>query len=380
MKQYNDETPQIDFRNRRLWFVIFGGWTLFGLFFSCQVYINFAYLGRPEPIGRVLPAWLICSYLWALLTPVVIHLAQRFPIEREVLVRRLAVHLLFGSLFSSLQLGVYTFTFQILLGDPSKPVVLFQAFQRMLVAEFHFNLLLYFTVVGLYQSFDYYRRFREREKRAAQLELEAAQLETQLTRAQLDALKMQLHPHFLFNTLNSISVLMQEDVVAANQMLLRLSELLRVALKNTESNEVTLRQELDFLRSYLEIEQTRFQDRLKINIEAPPETLDARVPNLILQPLVENAIRHAVAPRASETLVEIRSERQNGHLRLLVSDNGEGIVEKPAESNGIGLANTRARLEKLYGTQHEFKLLSAVGGGLEVSITIPFHTKDEEFR
>lgn len=292
--------------------------------------------------------------------------------------RRLAIHLLFGSLFSLLQLGVYTFVFQMLLGDAANPPFPFQAFKEIIVGEFHFNLLIYFALVGLYQAFDYYRRFREREKRAAQLELEAAQLETQLTRAQLDALKMQLHPHFLFNTLNTISVLMREDVEVANRMLLRLSELLRVALKNTSANEVTLRQELDFLRSYLEIEQTRFQDRLKIKIEAAPDTLKARVPNLILQPLVENAIRHAVAPRVGETKVEIRAARQNGHLRLSVSDNGEGIVEKSVKPNGIGLTNTRARLEKLYGANQEFLLQTAVGGGFEVSITIPFHTTDED--
>jgi LytS/YehU family sensor histidine kinase len=134
---------------------------------------------------------------------------------------------------------------------------------------------------------------------------------------------------------------------------------------------------LDFLRSYLEIEQTRFQDRLKIKIEASPDTLNARVPNLILQPLVENAIRHAVAPRAEETLVEIRAQRVNGHLRLTVRDDGDGFGKKISESNGIGLANTRARLEKLYGAKQSFELSKAGRKGLEIAITIPFHTTDE---
>lgn len=354
---------------------------MFALFFSCQVYLNYTYLGKPEPPARILTSWFICSYLWALLTPPALWSARRFPIEKNVFGRRLVIHILFGALFSLVQLSIYIFMHRWLVAGDSKPFSPVQSFQNIFVAEFHVNLLLYFTVIGLYQAFDYYRRFREREKRAAQLELEAAQLETQLTRAQLDALKMQLHPHFLFNTLNTISVLMQEDAAAANRMLLRLSELLRVALKNTEANEVTLRQELDFLRSYLEIEQMRFQDRLKINVETAPDTLEAWVPNLILQPLVENAIRHAVAPRASETLVEIRSERQNGRLRLKISDNGEGLGEKPAAgTKGIGLANTRERLKKLYGAEQEFTLSAAAGGGLEVSITIPFHTGDEEFK
>jgi len=188
---------------------------------------------------------------------------------------------------------------------------------------------------------------------------------------------MQLHPHFLFNTLNSISVLMQEDVAAANDMLLRLSELLRLSLNQNQSHEITLRQELDFLKLYLEIEQTRFQDRLKVRIEAAPDTLEARVPNLILQPLVENAIRHAVAPRATETLVIVRSARDNGNLQLQVSDNGDGVPVTTNTTNGIGLANTRSRLEKLYGTDQAFELRNAPGGGVQVSLTIPFRTKDE---
>ena len=362
----------------RFWLTIFGGWTLFGAFFSCQVYLNYLYLGRHEPLWRVLGAWFLCSYLWALITPFIIGIARRFPIEKGNLLPRIAVHLLFGSLFSLLQLGFYTFGHHFLIGNPSKPFVPLESLKNIFVAEFHFNLLLYLTVVGLYQALDYYRRFREREQRAAQLELEAAQLETQLARAQLDALKMQLHPHFLFNTLNTISVLMKDDVRAANQMLVRLSELLRIALKSTNTNEVSLRQELEFLRSYLEIEQTRFQDRLKIKIEAAPDTLEARVPNLILQPLVENAIRHAVAPRADETLVEIYAERQNGHLRLIVRDDGDGIGEQRSESNGIGLANTRARLEKLYGAAQTFELSEGETSGLQISITIPFHTGDEQ--
>jgi two-component system LytT family sensor kinase len=190
-------------------------------------------------------------------------------------------------------------------------------------------------------------------------------------------LKMQLQPHFLFNTLNTISVLMREDVVSANRMLVRLSDLLRITLKSANTNEISLRQELDFLRSYLEIEQTRFQDRLKIKIEAEPDALEARVPNLILQPLVENAIRHAVAPRAEETLVEIYAERVNGHLRMTVRDDGDGLKKADCESNGIGLTNTRARLEKLYGPAQTFELSRVRDRGLQIDITIPFHTANE---
>ena len=359
----------------RPWGIIFGGWTLYGVFFACQTYLNSAYYGRPAPFVRTLMVWLICAYLWALLTPSIIRLARRFPVERGQYLRSTALHLFAGALFSSLQLALYVFARQWLLGDTSRPFSPLESFQSILVAEFHTGLLLYWAVLGLCHAYDYYRRYRERERRAAQLELEAAQLETQLARAQLDALRTQLHPHFLFNTLNTISVLMREDVVTANRMLLRLSDLLRLALKNADTNEVTLRQEMEFLRSYLEIEQTRFQHRLTVKMEIDAEALDARVPNLILQPLVENAIRYGVAPRPTESTIEIRARRRNGQVELEVLDDGPGIDEmrKEAADNGIGLSNTRARLDKLYGAAHSFHLSSADGGGTRVTITIPFH-------
>jgi LytS/YehU family sensor histidine kinase len=252
---------------------------------------------------------------------------------------------------------------------PFSPVRLFQNF---FVAEFHINFLLYWTIVGLTHAFDYYRRYRERERRAAELKIAAAHLEAQLAQAQLDALKMQLHPHFLFNTLNTISVLMQDDVSAANRMLIRLGELLRVALKNETAQEVSLRQELEFLRGYLEIEQTRFQDRLQVDFDVEPEALDSLVPNLILQPLVENAIKHGIAPRAEAGTIRVEAKRRNGRVRLVVRDDGSGFMEAKNQASGIGLSNTRARLEKLYGAEHSFEICSPDGGGLEVKVTIPF--------
>jgi sensor histidine kinase YesM len=333
-------------------------------------------MGRLIPFGRTLIVWLSCAYIWALLTPLIIRLAQIFPLERGKYLRAIAVHLLASVLLATLQLGIYIFARHWLLGDASRPFSPLQSFQNILAAEFHASLLIYWSVLGLYHAYDYYRRYREREQRAAQLELEAAQLEAQLARAQLDALRMQLHPHFLFNTLNTISVLMREDVTIANRMLLRLSDLLRLALKDTNAPEVSLRQELEFLRNYLEIEQTRFQDRLKVQMEIDPDALDAQVPNLILQPLVENAIRHVVAPRDKESRIEIRARRSNGNIQLQVCDDGPGInnVRKESTPHGIGLSNTRARLDKLYGSAHSFHLSSGEDGGLQVTILIPFHS------
>ncbi|HKP47454.1 MAG TPA: histidine kinase [Pyrinomonadaceae bacterium] len=226
-------------------------------------------------------------------------------------------------------------------------------------------MLTYWAVIGLSHAISYYRKYREREIRASQLQ-------AQLARAELDALRMQLQPHFLFNTLNTISVLMKENVQIADQVLLRLSDLLRLSLKSNGTHEVPLRDELEFLRNYLEIEQTRFQDRLTVRYEIDEQTIDAQVPNLILQPLVENAIRHAVAPKPGKSTVEIRAARRNGKVELQVRDDGPGL---PAVINGhgIGLSNTRARLEKLYGSSHTFELTQANGRGLQVTVTLPFN-------
>jgi two-component system LytT family sensor kinase len=358
----------------RLWGIILGGWTLFGVFFAFQLYLN----GMGLPFGRALTILLIYAYVWALLTPAVISLARRFPVERGQYLRSTALHLFASALFSALQLALYIFARQWLLADRPRPFSPLHTYQNVLVAEFHRGFQLYWSVLGLCHAYDYYRRYRERERRAAQLELAASQLETQLARAQLDALRMQLHPHFLFNTLNTISVLMQEDVVSANRMLLRLSDLLRLALKNAGAHEVSLRQEMEFLCSYMEIEQTRFQHRLKVKMEIDAEALNARVPNLLLQPLVENAIRHGVAPRPTESTIEIRAVRRNGQVELQVRDDGPGIDEMRRETaaGGIGLSNTRARLDKLYGAAHSFHLSSPDGGGTQVTITIPFHPAD----
>lgn len=365
------------YRDWRIWLLIFGGWTLFGLFFASQSIIYNAYFGKPLAVENALIGWLSCSYLWTLLTPFVVDLAQKFPLERKTIRRNLLIHLAVCVLLSLFQIMLYAFVRQFLPGGIPSNLSSWQAFQTLLITTFHENFLIYWALIGLTHATNYYRRFRERERRAAQLELESAQLETQLTRAQLDALKMQLHPHFLFNTLNSISVLMQEDVAAANKMLMRLSDLLRLALKNNATQEVPLKQELDFLRSYLEIEQTRFQDRLQVKIKADAETLDAGVPNLILQPLVENCIRHAVAPKAETSTIEICAARRNGNLELVVRDDGAGLAENGGGAKGIGLANTRARLEKLYGANHDFELARAAGGGLQATISIPFQLADK---
>jgi len=239
------------------------------------------------------------------------------------------------------------------------------------VKTFHFNLLIYWVIVSVSHAFDYYRQMQERELRAAELEKRLAQ-------ARLQTLQMQLNPHFLFNSLHAISALVHKDADMADQMITRLSDLLRYALEGTDAQEVPLRQELDFLRRYLEIEQTRFGDRLAVGLEIAPETLDALVPNLLLQPLVENAIRHGIEPRAKPGRIELRAGCENGQLKLEVRDNGVGLSPDRKVEEGVGLSNTRARLKQLYGERHRFALSETPGGGLSVSLELPFRAQGKE--
>ncbi|HZB44051.1 MAG TPA: histidine kinase, partial [Pyrinomonadaceae bacterium] len=231
---------------------------------------------------------------------------------------------------------------------------------------------IYGLVLVFAHASSYYRRYREGE-------LRAVQLQAQLSQAQLQALKMQLHPHFLFNTLHSISALVHKDPEAADRMIARLGDFLRLTLENSGTQEVTLQKELEFLQCYLEIERIRFQDRLTTRMEIDSRSLDSRVPNLILQPIVENALRHGIAPRSTPGRIEISAKRNNGSVRIEVKDNGPGISAISATNGrfreGLGLTNTRARLEQLYGEAHRFELANDPHGGLTVTLEIPAHGK-----
>jgi two-component system LytT family sensor kinase len=240
-----------------------------------------------------------------------------------------------------------------------------EAFQPLLVKTWHFNLLIYWVIVAVSFAFDYYRKYRERELRAVELEKRLAQ-------AKLQALQMQLNPHFLFNSLHSISSLMHQDVEAADRMIVRLSDLLRAALDNSDTQEVTLGKELEFLKRYLEIEQIRFGKRLTVQMNITPDTLDAQVPNLILQPLVENAIRHGIEPHAKPGRIELRSKREADVLTLEVCDNGAGLPGNQPSAENVGLSNTRARLEALHAGVHSLEFHNVPGGGLLVRIMIPY--------
>ena len=234
---------------------------------------------------------------------------------------------------------------------------------------FDYGMLIYWVILLINYTFDYYRRFQEGE-------VKASRLEAQLAQAELQALKMQLQPHFLFNTLHSISALLHKDVNAADTMIARLGDFLRLTLENAGTQEVSLQEEIEFLRCYLEIERMRFRDRLTVHINIEPAVFGARVPNLILQPIVENAIRHGIAPRSRPGRIEIYARRQDSILQVQITDDGPGLPvngnSKGILKEGVGLANTQARLQQIYGKAHRLDLANAPMGGLTVTLEIPF--------
>lgn len=313
--------------------------------------------------------WLI----WLALAPLLLWLVRRFSFEREQWWRSLTMHVLAILLLPILQRAVFLLVGFLIHDASHQPLsLLLPLYRHLLLFNLPTGMLSCGTILMICHVTEYYRRLREEELRAAQLKARLAEVQLQITQAQLQALKMQLQPHFLFNTLNSITALLDEDVATAEDMITRLGHFLRLTLDHTGAQEVSLRQELEFLQCYLEIERVRFQDRLTVRLEIEPETLSALVPNLILQPLAENAIRHAVVPRLTPTEIVMRARRKNDMLELQVQDNGPGLPRAGAQKEGLGLANTRARLQQLYGAAQRLVLREAATGGLLVSLEIPW--------
>ena len=355
-------------QNRLLkWIAIFGCWTVIGLIFASQAYVSNNAWGYPVTWVQALTWSFTEWYTWAALSPFILWLANRFYIDPQSWRRNALIHLGASILFSGASILIQAMVEQWTTWAHTKPTTFSGSLFYYATKKWHMGILVYWMIVGISHAFGYYRRYRERE-------LRATQLESQLTRAQLQALKMQLHPHFLFNTLHTISEMIHRDPKAADRMVVRLGDLLRQTLESNGVEEVTLKQELEFLEKYLEIERARFHDRLTVRINVEPDCLDARVPNLFLQPLVENAIRHGISARPGAGRIEIQSRRENGSLHISVRDNGCGLPENwraEGSRTGVGLANTQARLMQLYGTEHSFELHNCQSGGLEIVLKIP---------
>jgi two-component system LytT family sensor kinase len=352
------------------WGIIFLCYTGLGLFFFSQRYIVQLQYGRTSEWKITLAGWMVWSYCCFAVTPLILYMSGRFPLRQGGLKRSLGAHLCAAVANSFLLTGLYIAARNLILASlfPDRAPH-FEPFPALAPKEIHQGLMIYSLVVGIDQAIHYYFRYLERE-------LQASTLETQLAQAQLDALRSQLHPHFLFNTLNSISVLIHKDAEAAERMLQQLSQLLRFTLSGTSHHLIPLRQELEILERYLAIEQIRFQDRLTIEIRVDEIAFEALVPQFFFQPLVENAIRHGIANRATGGVIAISAECKNGELHLEVRDNGSGVKQGTGHLiEGVGLSNTRARLQYLYGAQSALSVRNLETGGLMVAAALPFQAE-----
>ncbi len=308
---------------------------------------------------------------WIPIGLIIYWLYFKIPLNREQWKRNLPIHLVLCYVMSSMHLYI---DYYISVALTNMNVYYYSTLDGLFRTYSRYNILIYWGIIGFTSTLENYRKFREREKEAAELALTNSRLETQLAKSQLQALKMQLQPHFLFNTLHTINWLMLKDVEAAASTITLLSDLLRISLEMTDKQEITLKDEVEFIQKYIEIQKTRFKDRLNVEIDLQPETLDAAVPTLILQPITENAFAHGISPHDRKGVIKISSRMNNGSLVMEVHDNGDGIDPevKTNGSNGIGLSNSMERLRQIYSNNHKFDLKDSSLGGLLVQIEIPY--------
>ena len=312
---------------------------------------------------------------WVLLTPLVFRFVAAFPVvevmpeKHLTALRNIALHI--GAIFAVAVTVDLSEDLLIapLVAQPGSSAPILHQIQRFWFLD---ELLIYLVVLMAGFARTYYTQKKERQEEAERLEKRAQSLEAQLTEARLEALRMQLNPHFLFNTLHAVSTLVDRDPGGVRRMIARLSELLRHVLDEEAPQEVPLSEEIDFLEDYLEIQSIRFQGDLDTEIDVPPELRDAQVPNLILQPVVENAIKHGASQVRGVGRIEVRGRREGERLVLTVEDNGPGLPA--SQEDGLGLRNVRARLEGLYGEKQALRLASTPEEGTRAVLEVPYHT------
>ena len=318
--------------------------------------------------------------VWALVTPPIFWLANRILPERVGWVRTIPIAIIMGVVIACLVDLMDHILWNTLVDSPFKRSLSLGP----IISNFHFinEFFIYFAVLVAGMARAYFLRYQKQQAESVQLRMDASQLETHLAEARLRALRMQINPHFLFNTLHVISDHFEENPRAARTMIARLSEILRYTFEGTDTREVTLEEELRFLDNYLDIQRFRFEDRLQVDVHVAPDAMQALVPTLILQPLVENAIKHGISQLEAGGKITIEAARKADTLQVTVADNGPGSASgdgSPAQSTGIGLKNTIERLETLYGTGHTFFVESPVEGGYVAGMVIPYHTSSDHF-
>ncbi len=350
------------------WVGFFCLWTLLGVFSASQNMLVLQEIGMNPTWEESLRHALIDWYLWALLTIPIGVLVVKVGLDISRWKRIALVQILLSAAFALIHISLLATSQQIessICGEQAsfmgKAIPLFNI-------RFHWNVLIYLAIIGVIFAREYYRRYRAKE-------IVSAKLETQLVQAQLQALKMQMNPHFLFNTLNSVAALIRDKQNGvAVDVLTELSDLLRYTLKSESVQVVPLNQELEMLERYLAIERIRFSDHLQISMNIDRQALDAAIPNLILQPLVENSIKHGIQSRERKNHIDVSVGRENGHLKIMVENDGNALPQNWSmdHNGGIGLRNTRIRLEQLYGTAQSFSIENVNGGGVRTTMRIPF--------
>jgi signal transduction histidine kinase len=360
--------------SRRAWALgVVVVWLVLSLISASQRYADSLQTAQPVGFSEFLIWSLAIWSYWALLTPLIFLLGERIPFSRERLGFATLFHFALGFLFGLSHIALFA-GLGLLFGQNRTGVTttFLAEFGRGVRIFLYVELVFYWAILGAAVARDSYRKYREREMRARELE-------TQLGLARLQALRMQIQPHFLFNALNTVAMLIRNNESGrAVQMVAGLGELLRSSLGDNSEQEVPLAAELSFVRRYLAIEEFRFPDRLRVEVDVPEELLQAEVPNLILQPLVENAIRHGVARSSSSGLVRIAARRQDGWIELSVVDDGPGLPAsfEPEADGGIGLRNVRSRMEQLYGSRQSFVIQNINPKGAMARLRIPLHRKD----
>lgn len=334
---------------------IVGGFTGLAVFLAAANYLTYLSTSGAAYWGPTLKRSLAEWWLWAALTPLILRLAERFPIHRSAAWRNTTVHIMAMFLVGVAKLLLDHWIRRLMFGNAG----------YLLFTNAAFNFLVYWAIVASAHGVKYYRTGRQRE-------LQSAQLQTKLAETRLQLLNMQLQPHFLFNTLNTISELVHEDPEAADRMISGLSTLLRETLNAGSATAVTLEKELQLLKCYLEIQQARFGTRLDATIDADPALLDAAVPVLLLQTLVENAIRHGLAKRGDAGRISVAVARHRDRIRMTIQDDGDGLIAERPE--GIGIGNTRARLQALFGDSHTLEVSNGAHGGALVTISFPYRS------
>ena len=374
--------------------MILAAWSLVGLYFFSQDLSKLWYwTGSSLQWWKSLAAWMFATWLLAAMTPLVLWLGRRWPLEGKGWPRRALSHVGVSLVLALLHVTITAAAAPALWPDPLAPPTYASAFGAVLVLSLHGNLLSYWTIVAIQRAWRIHLRAQEREKAGLRLASQAAELQARLTGAQLSTLKAQLQPHFLFNTLNAILVLVrQRRTETAEDTITQLGELLRLVLEDVDAHEVSVRRELELLRRYLAIEQVRFADRLRVELDFPAEVLPAAAPHLGLQPLLENALRHGISASAAAGFIRVRARRCAGpdgdELRFEIEDDGPGApaallgdggaaVERNEPTAGIGLANTRARLRQLYGARAHLTLAARAGGGTVATMVVPFRLAAE---